>query len=223
MQARLPARFQPFVGNVLDQLDGIESLPWALTHGDVIPSNIMVQNPRGASSGEVVLSGFLDWAEAEYLPFGLGIYGLEALLGESDRDGRFGYYPEAQELREYFWTRLEAEVPGVRLRSGSEGFRKEVEAAHILGVLLWHGIAFDNGRLDRVVDESNPDDAEEVRILDLFISRDEEPRGEHVASAHLLEQDRNGSAKFFDVGKVVPDIWACSGRLNSGDRRMVSS
>lgn len=223
MQAHLPARFQPFVGNVLDQLDGIESLPWVLTHGDVVPANMMIRKPQDASSGGVVLSGFLDWAEAEYLPFGVGIYGLEALLGEHDCDGRFGYYPEAKELREYFWARLEAELPQLRLRSGPEGFREKVEAAHVIGVLLWHGIAFDNGRLDRVVDERNPDDAEEVRILDLFFSCDEEPRDEQVASAQLLRPGRNGPAKSFDIGRVVHDARTSIGRLNSGERRMISS
>ncbi|KAG8156673.1 hypothetical protein KVR01_013464 [Diaporthe batatas] len=223
MHARLPARFQSSVGSVLDQLDGIESLPWVLTHGDVVPANMMVQNPQDASSGAVVLSGFLDWAEAEYLPFGVGMYGLEALLGEPDCEGRFGYYSEAKELRECFWTRLEAEMPELRLRSGAEGFREKVEAAHVIGVLLWHGIAFDNGRLDRVVDESNPEDAEEVRILDLFFSCDEESRDEQLTSAHPLRPGSNGSAKAFDLGRVIRDAWACLGRLNFGDRRMTSS
>lgn len=223
MRAHLPARFQSSVGEVLKRLDDIEALPWVLTHGDVVPANMMVYNPQIASSGEVDLSGFLDWAEAEYLPFGVGLYGLETLLGETDCQGRFGYYPEAKELREYFWMRLEAEMPELKLHSGPEGFRKQVETAHALGVLLWHGIAFDNGRLDRVVDEKKPEDAEEVRILDLFYSRDEEPRDGRVESAHLFEPDRNGLAEPFGMSRAVPDIWPCIGRLSFGDRRMVGS
>ncbi|KAL1871360.1 hypothetical protein Daus18300_004726 [Diaporthe australafricana] len=160
MHVHLPQRFQPAVKNILERLDGIESLPWVLTHGDVLPANMMVQEPQDATE-EVVLTGFLDWAEAEYLPFGVGLYGLEALLGESGRDSRFSYYPEAEELRKYFWLRLEAEIPGLLLKSESDNFRGTVEAAHSLGVLLWHGIAFDNGRLDRVVDEEKIEDAEE--------------------------------------------------------------
>lgn len=223
MRTHLPARFQPFASSVLDQLDDIESLPWVLTHGDVVPANMMVHNPQFGSSGETVLSGFLDWAEAEYLPFGVGIYGLEVFLGENDCNGRFGYYPEAKELREHFWARLEAEIIELRLLSRPEGFRKKVETAHTLGVLLWHGIAFDNGRLNRVVDERNLDDAEEVRILDLFFSLDEKPKDEPVASAQLLESDKNGLAEHFDLGRAVPDIWACTGRPNFGDRRMIRS
>lgn len=223
MRAHLPTRFQSFVGNVLDQLNDIESLPWVLTHGDVVPANMMVQNPQFGSSGETVFSGFLDWAEAEFLPFGVGIYGLEVFLGENDCNSHFGYYPEAKELRDYFWVRLEAEIPDLRLQSRPEGFRKKVETAHTLGVLLWHGIAFDNGRLNRVVDERNLDDAEELRMLDLFFSCDDKPKDESVASAQLLESDNNGLAEHFDLGRAVPDIWACTGRLSFADRRMVRS
>lgn len=206
MQAHLPARFRDSAGDILESLDDIESLPWVLTHGDVVPANMMVHKPQLASPGEIVMSGFLDWAEAEYLPFGVGIYGLEALLGESDCDGHFAYYSEAEELRELFWMKLEAEIPELRLQPGSERFSNRVEAAHVLGVLLWHGIAFDNGKLDRVVDESNVDDAEEVRILDLFFSRDEKHGDEQVAYAHRLGSDRNALAKPSELGRVVPDI-----------------
>lgn len=223
MQDHLPARLRAFAGNTLERLDDIESLPWVLTHGDVVPANVMIRDSRGASPGDTAMSGFLDWAEAEYLPFGVGIYGLEALLGEPGCDGRFGYYPEAKELRERFWTKLEAEMPELRLRSGSDGLREKVEAAHVIGVLLWHGIAFDNGRLDRVVDESNPDDAEEVRILDLFFSRDDGPGDGQVASVHPLGPGRIGPVKSFDLGRVVPDLWARIGRLNFGDRRVIRS
>lgn len=206
MRAHLPQRFQPAVRDILGRLDDVERLPWVLTHGDVVPANMMVRRPRGSSSGEVALSGFLDWAEAEYLPFGIGIYGLEALLGEPARDGRFSYYPESAELREYFWQMLEAEVPELRLQAGSEGFRKSVEAAHALGVLLWHGIAFDDGRLDRVVDERKIEDAEEVRILDLFIARNDGPRVEGVASRHSHEAEKSGLVKPLDLIRALLDI-----------------
>lgn len=222
MRAHLPQRFQPTVRDILERLDDIERLPWVLTHGDVVPANMMVRRPRGASSGEVALSGFLDWAEAEYLPFGVGIYGLEALLGEPARDGHFSYYPEAGELRGYFWKRLETEVPELRLQSGSESFRKNVEAAHALGVLLWHGIAFDNGRLDRVVDEWKVEDAEEVRILDLFIARNEGHWDNGAASRHINEPDMSGLVKPLDLGRAFPDIWACIRRLGSDRRRYIS-
>lgn len=223
MRAHLPQRFQPTVRDILERLDDIECLPWVLTHGDVVPANMMVRRPQGASAGEIALSGFLDWAEAEYLPFGVGIYGLEALLGEPACDGRFSYYSKAGELREYFWQRLETEVPELRLRAGSEGFRKNVEAAHALGVLLWHGIAFDNGRLDRVVNEWKIEDAEEVRILDLFITRNDGPRVEGLPSGNSNETEKSGLVKPLDFVRALPDIWACIQRLGVSDRHRYRS
>lgn len=166
MRAHLPQRFQPAIRKTLDRLDEIESLPWALTHGDVVPANVMVRPPRD-KDGAFVVTGFLDWAEAEYLPLGIGLYGLEELLGETGVDGRFSYFVEAEDLRELFWSRLEAEVPDMSIQPGTL-YREVVEAAHILGVLLWHGIAFDNGRLRRVVEEGRDD--EELWRLDSFFN-----------------------------------------------------
>lgn len=220
MRTHLPARFQPAVRDILDRVGDIEALPWVLTHGDVVPANMMVKKSQNPSPGGFVLSGFLDWAEAEYLPFGVGTYGLEALLGEAAGGGRFGYYPEAQELREYFWLRLEAEIPELRHQFGPEGFKKNVEAAHTLGVLLWHGIAFDNGRLDRVVDEGKLEDEEEVRILDLFFARNEHSRDERVTSGHRVEPDRDSLVKPLDLSRVFSDMWTCIRHLSFGDRHM---
>lgn len=171
MQAHLPVRFQSTVQAVLDHLDHVASLPWVLSHGDIVPANVMVQCPPGSGACEdgVLLTGFLDWAEAEYLPFGVGLYGLEEFLGESSdgTNGRFTYYPEAAKLRAFFWSRLEAELSDVETKPNS-GFRRDIETAHALGILLWHGIAFDDGRLNRVVEEGR--DEEEIRRLDLFFA-----------------------------------------------------
>lgn len=164
MEAHLPQRFQPAVRATLDRLDEIESLPWALTHGDISPANVMVRPPRGRP-GVLVVTGFLDWAEAEYLPLGVGSYGLETFLGEAGVDDHFAYYVGAEDLRALFWSRLAAELPGLSFQAGTP-FREVAEAAHVLGVLLWHGIAFDNGRLDRVVEEGKDD--EEIWSLDVF-------------------------------------------------------
>lgn len=166
MHACLPPRFHPFVSRILDNLDKITSLPWVLTHGDIVPANIMVE-PSQDTLGEHVLTGFLDWAEAEYLPFGVGLYGLEELLGETATDGRFSYYPIETELRTLFWSHLEAELAdgGFAMDRLS---RELVDDAHVLGVLLWHGIAFDGGKLDRVVQQGRDD--EEILRLDLFFA-----------------------------------------------------
>ncbi|ROW04654.1 hypothetical protein VPNG_07446 [Cytospora leucostoma] len=168
MSAHLPRRFRSAVREALDRLGEIESLPWALTHGDVRPANMMMMSPPQDSAGVLSVSGFLDWAEAEYLPLGTGLYGLEELLGENGVDGRFSYYMEADDLREVFWSRLAAELPGINIQNGTH-YRDVIGAAHILGVLLWHGIAFDNGRLNRVVEEGKDDS--EIWRLDIFFNQ----------------------------------------------------
>ncbi|KAH8879412.1 hypothetical protein GQ53DRAFT_854790 [Thozetella sp. PMI_491] len=171
MQRQLPARFHPYTSRVLEDLGQVEGLPWVLTHGDVVPSNIMVL-PAGDG---LQLTGLLDWAEAEYLPFGVGLYGAEELLGQTvapwNGEGpypppgsQFAFFDDASRLREAIWRELEDAIPELR----TDGrFRTAVQAARDLGILLWHGIAFDDGRLDRVVQEGRDD--EEIQKLDLFL------------------------------------------------------
>jgi hypothetical protein len=152
----LPARFQPTVRSVLGNLHRIEALPWVLTHGDILEGNIIVQPSTGR------LAGLVDWAEAERLPFGTGFYGLEEILGEMIGTG-FQYYRDANQMRNTFWTELQRHVPELEQKSVLEA----VKLARDLGVLLWHGIAFDNGAINRVVQEDR--DIEEIHRLDAFL------------------------------------------------------
>lgn len=46
-----------------------------LTHGGLLPANVALDAGSGA------LRGLVDWAEAEWLPFGVCLYGLEHLCG----------------------------------------------------------------------------------------------------------------------------------------------
>jgi len=46
--------------------------------------------------------------------------------------------------------------------------QRSVLVAKEVGILLWHGFAWDEGRIDRVVDER--DDGEEVEMLRAFLS-----------------------------------------------------
>lgn len=158
MHSEIPVRFQPLVSTLKQALGGIENLPWIMSHGDFLPANIMVD----PSTGRIV--GLLDWAEAEWLPFGVGIYGLEELLGEEDVDGHFRYYPEARQLRGLFWDELISLVPEL---VSKPDVLKTVKAAQVFGILLWHAIAFDDGRLDRVVQEGVDDG--EIQRLDMFL------------------------------------------------------
>jgi hypothetical protein len=152
----LPTRFQPRARHLLQHIHQIEALPWVLTHGDIVAANIMVEPSNGG------LTGLVDWAEAERLPFGICFYGLEEILGEMTAQG-FQHYQDAGELRDIFWEELILQIPDLR----ESALFDTVKLAGDLGVLLWHGIAFDNGSLDRVVQEGR--DVEEIHRLDAFL------------------------------------------------------
>ncbi|KAI1367781.1 hypothetical protein F5Y08DRAFT_41925 [Xylaria arbuscula] len=160
MSASLPKRFRHTASAILRDITKIEALPWIFTHGDFLAANVMVNE----SSGE--LTGLLDWAEAEWLPFGVGMYGLEELLGEDDKNGSFVYYPEAKRLRNIFWNYLMLMIPELARDSRTIDLIKK---AQTLGVLLWHGIAFDDGKLNRVVEEGKDD--REIQRLSVFLSQ----------------------------------------------------
>jgi hypothetical protein len=152
----LPVRFRPVAERVLRQMPLIEVLPWVLTHGDVVPGNIIVEPLSGQ------LLGLVDWAEAERLPFGICLYGLEEILGELTTSG-FQYYIHAADLRGIFWDELKKAIPELL----QAPVLRAVNLSRDLGVLLWHGIAFDNGAIDRVVQEGR--DVDEIRKLDAFL------------------------------------------------------
>ncbi|KAH9222825.1 hypothetical protein DL95DRAFT_145020 [Leptodontidium sp. 2 PMI_412] len=161
----LPVRFQGKARHVLANLQRIETLPWVLTHGDIVAANIMVD----PSSGE--LTGLVDWAEAEILPFGVCLYGLEELLGEITPTG-FQDCSDARILRDLFWAELKRHIPAL----GWSHTLEAVKLARDLGVLLWHGIAFDDGAIDRVVQEGR--DIEEIQRLDSYLDFQDPGRAE---------------------------------------------
>ncbi|CZS93575.1 uncharacterized protein RCO7_09517 [Rhynchosporium graminicola] len=165
----LPIRFRATARHILTNLHHIEALPCVLTHGDIVPANIMVNPSTGA------LTGLVDWAEAEFLPFGICLYGLEELLGKITPGG-FQYSAEAERLRNVFWTELRRNIPALQ----NIHVLQVVKLARDLGILLWHGIAFDDGAIDRVVQEGR--DIEEIQRLDSFLDveilgqRDHKPK-----------------------------------------------
>lgn len=146
----------------LDKCYALDGYPVVLNHGDLIPSNILVDEQTWK------ITGLVDWAEAEHLPFGTCLYGLEHLLGfvqsalPSSSQPVFVYQKDATCLRQLFWTMLISAVPEL------EGKREEVQVMRDMGVLLWHGYAWDEGAIDRVVDEVN--DGEELAKLRAFLS-----------------------------------------------------
>jgi len=153
LHAGLPSRFRAEASAALRALPAVEALPWALTHGDLVPGNVMVR-----TAGSPRLAGLLDWAEAEFLPFGVGLYGVDELLADAG-------------ARAAFWAELAARIPEL---AADARLRATVEAARRLGVLLWHGFAFDDGSLDRVV-EVGRDDGEIRRLDRLLLGRDTSP------------------------------------------------
>ncbi|KAM0260274.1 hypothetical protein ACHAQJ_002838 [Trichoderma viride] len=150
------------VSEAQGQLSTIEASDWCLTHGDLVPGNIMVDAKTGR------LTGLIDWAEAEWLPFGMALYGVEEALGEDVPFEGFEYYHDHEELRQLFWKKLLSLIRRDKIGAIQRLPLREAEASRKLGVLLWRGIAFDDGRIDRVV-EMGRDDSE-IQKLRLFLN-----------------------------------------------------
>lgn len=157
LRDELPTRFCPIVKHVISQYHHIEALPTVLAHGDIVPSNILLDPSDGH------LFGLVDWAEAEMLPFGICLYGLEEILGHMTADNQFIYYPDAELSRAAFWERFRTEIP---LLDDKKTF-EAVLLARDLGILLWHGFAFDDGAINRVVQEGR--DCQEICYLDTLL------------------------------------------------------
>lgn len=152
---------------ILDNLSSLAQLPVIINHGDTIPSNIMCDPDTGR------LTGVVDWAEAEYLPFGTCLYGLEHFLGRlassTRRDSVIGgrlfiFYDDASELRRLFWQTLRSKISALQ---EDDNLMKLVVMAKTIGTLLWYGFAWDGGAIDRVITPER--DMEELFYLDAFL------------------------------------------------------
>lgn len=170
------------VRQVEAEIDAIEQSRGCLTHGDLVPANIMVDQSTGK------LTGLIDWAEGESLPLGVGLYGLEEVLGMTDPvTGLFVYHAFHHELRQHFWRTFEALRRDQDERFDESDLR-EMKLGRRLGILLWRGIAFDDGRIDRVV-EVGRDDAE-IHKLRLFLGVKDEIPSALGARLRSLWRDR---------------------------------
>ncbi|KAF2424483.1 hypothetical protein EJ08DRAFT_617816 [Tothia fuscella] len=163
-------RLRQIAKEALDHIDMLSRLPTVLNHGDLIASNIMIDQETGA------LTGVVDWAEAEYLPFGMCLCGLEYFLGArfqrecrdldvESKKSEFQYYDCDGELRSLFWKRLKERIPAL---NEDERLIEAIKHAGLVGTLLWYGFAWDDGAIDRVVNEV--DDGDELAILEAFLS-----------------------------------------------------
>lgn len=97
LASTLPTRFTGTVSHAQEELDLLfnHCYPQVLTHGDLSPMNILVSPTTGR------VTGIIDWAEAEVLPFGLALYGLENLLGNMGLGG-WEYFEIRDELEQSF-------------------------------------------------------------------------------------------------------------------------
>jgi hypothetical protein len=139
----------------------IQGYPVVLNHGDLIPSNILVDQNTWK------ITGLVDWAEAEDLPFGTCLYALEHLIGylapaHCELAPTWFYIDGATQLRELFWSHLIDAVPELQARM------RDIKMMRDMGVLLWYGIAWDDGAIDRVVDEVH--DVEELVKLRAYLT-----------------------------------------------------
>ncbi|TID17815.1 hypothetical protein E2P81_ATG10790 [Venturia nashicola] len=182
---------------ILDKLPSLAQLPVIVNHGDTIPSNIMCDPETGR------LTGVVDWAEAEYLPFGTCLYGLEHFLGRwsssTRRDSAIGYqrfipYDSASDLRRLFWQTLRSNVPALQ---ADDSLMKLVVMAKTIGTLLWYGFAWDGGAIDRVITPER--DMEELIYLDAFL--DNARDYESLTSASLERKNSTAPALVYLHGE----------------------
>ncbi|RMY90114.1 hypothetical protein D0864_06315 [Hortaea werneckii] len=146
----------------------LDAVPVGLNYGDFLPSNLLVD----PSSWRI--KSYIDWAEAEVLPSGICLYGLEHILGyiegqnneEKSGKSQFVYYEQAEELRRIFWEEFGHLVPAVK---GTD-VRKALDLSRDVGILLWKGFAWDDGAIDRVVNLK--DDLGEVTCLEAWLKLD---------------------------------------------------
>ncbi|KAK1751837.1 hypothetical protein QBC47DRAFT_391153 [Echria macrotheca] len=74
------------------------------------------------------------------------------------------YHPNAATLRAHFHKTLSTLIPIT-----SPPLQTQIRISALAGILLWHGIAFDDGLLDRVVSDTDERDLDEVGLLDLIL------------------------------------------------------
>ncbi|KAL9124204.1 MAG: hypothetical protein Q9217_006446 [Psora testacea] len=160
LASTLPPRFDAIISRVQLGLDELfhPRYPQVLTHGDLCPMNILVSPTTGC------ITGIIDWAEAEVLPFGLALYGLENLLGYMG-PGRWNYFDIRDELEQKFWNHFWDCLADAK-RPVGDGRRNTIMIARQVGVLIQYGFEWENGVLKGAVTEEN---AGSLAYLDAFL------------------------------------------------------
>ncbi|KAI9653915.1 MAG: hypothetical protein M1831_005600 [Alyxoria varia] len=146
----LPQRFQDSLKGARDDLHKLfaPEYPMVLTHGDMGDLNMLVSPETGH------ITGIIDWAEAEVLPFGFALYGLQHTVSWSLSDGWHDVEDRAyleQTFWDHFWEFTER-------NSGPSGqdFQQTIELAWRVGVLLRHGFYWVlDGTVKKAVNEND--------------------------------------------------------------------
>ena len=177
LTSTLPPRFTATIIRVHGEIGELfhPRYPQVLTHGDLCAMNILVSPTTGG------VTGIIDWAEAEVLPFGLALYGLENLLGNMGPEG-WRYFEIRDELEQRFWDQLWDSIAGSRAPP-DDGIRHTVTIARQVGVLMQYGFLWEDGTVERAVTE---EDKGSLAYLDAFLLT-----GERHSMA---EQMGNGTA-----------------------------
>ncbi|KAE8446278.1 hypothetical protein EG329_012364 [Mollisiaceae sp. DMI_Dod_QoI] len=152
LATNLPSRHHRLVQHCQKNLQylSLPEIPWTITHGDLCDTNLLVDSLTGT------LTGVPDWAEAEVLPFGLALWGLQTLLGSMDEaESRWLYFSEYASLESIFWAEFTKNIASL-----SEKQWMGIRIGHLLGLLCRHGFKFTG------TGEIPKDDSWDLRILD---------------------------------------------------------
>lgn len=156
LRESLPARFSQLVDSITahDLSKAFSNLPHTITHGDLSELNFLIDPDTG------YITGIVDWAEARVLPFGLGLWAVENVLGFMDNEG-WHYFDNHKELRALFWTTLRSLT-----HEFTEQHMKMVRITRLMGMFRRHGFLVDGTQILGVVGEEN---VSALRYLDAFI------------------------------------------------------
>jgi hypothetical protein len=160
LKQSLPPRFAANLDKVYQELPLIFSgaLPFVLSHRDLCEMNPLISLETGQ------ISGILDWAEAEILPFGLSLWGYENILGYMNPEG-WHYYENHRELEALFWQTFLEKAAKV-----SEDDLNLIRFSRLAGLFYRYGIVVDGKAVIRVVNEL---DVAPLRYLDAFCASNE--------------------------------------------------
>jgi hypothetical protein len=108
------------------------------------------------------LTGVIDWAETEILPFGLNLWGLENILCYMDAHG-WHYLDRHTELRALFWDTFHGAVADDGTVLQKQG---AIDLARRMGILFRYGFACS----DKMQREVAQDDSSRMRYLDALFT-----------------------------------------------------